>query len=163
VSPRTGLDVVEKRNIFPCRESNPGCPARSPSRRQGHWSDKNTRCISASRTDRFTPQEKALGTHFILLQFGLTCPINCRFRGIFLKANNSGLPPFPITASERTKKKTPPHCFPVTASERTQKKTPPHCYRCLATASERTQKSKSLYDRRSVGQSIMVSSPIWGS
>jgi hypothetical protein len=24
-----------------CLESNPGCPARSPSRRHGHWSDKN--------------------------------------------------------------------------------------------------------------------------
>jgi hypothetical protein len=89
VSPRTVLVVVEKRNVLPCPESNPGCPARSPSRRHGHWSDKNTRCISASRPDRFTPGERAPGTHFILLQFGLTCPIYCRFRGVFLNANNS--------------------------------------------------------------------------
>jgi hypothetical protein len=30
-----------KRNIWLCRESNSGCPARSPSRRHGHRSDKN--------------------------------------------------------------------------------------------------------------------------
>jgi hypothetical protein len=41
VGPRTGLNVMEKRNIRPCRESNPGCPARSLSRRHGHRSDKN--------------------------------------------------------------------------------------------------------------------------
>jgi hypothetical protein len=41
VGPRTGLEVVEKRNIFPCRQSNPGRPARSPLRRHGHGSDKN--------------------------------------------------------------------------------------------------------------------------
>jgi hypothetical protein len=94
-----------------CRESNPGCPARIPSRHHGLWSDKNTRCIAASRPDRFTPGERAPGTHFILLQFGLTCAIYCRFRGVFLKANNSGLPPPPVTASERTQKKSPPYCF----------------------------------------------------
>jgi hypothetical protein len=44
--------------------------------------------------------------NFILLQFGLTCPIYCRFRGFFLKANKSGLLPLPVTASERTKKNT---------------------------------------------------------
>jgi hypothetical protein len=82
-----------------------------------------TSCISASRPDHFTPRKRAPGTHFILLQFGLTCPIYCRFRGVFLKANNSGIPPLLVTASERTKKKPPPHCFrcPATASERTPK------------------------------------------
>jgi hypothetical protein len=38
------------------------------------------------------------------------------------------LPAFLVTASERTKKKTPPHCCcPATASEQTKKKTLPHC------------------------------------
>jgi hypothetical protein len=31
VGPRIGLDAVEERQILPCRESNPGRPARSPS------------------------------------------------------------------------------------------------------------------------------------
>jgi hypothetical protein len=31
VGPRDGLDAVEERKILPCRESNPGRPARSPS------------------------------------------------------------------------------------------------------------------------------------
>jgi hypothetical protein len=39
VGPRPSLGIVEKRNICPCRESNPGRPARSPSRRHGHRSD----------------------------------------------------------------------------------------------------------------------------
>jgi hypothetical protein len=39
VGPRNSLEIVEKRNICPCRESNPGCPARSPARRHGHRSD----------------------------------------------------------------------------------------------------------------------------
>jgi hypothetical protein len=41
VGPRSSLDTVEKRNICPCREPNPGYPACSPSRRHGHRSDKN--------------------------------------------------------------------------------------------------------------------------
>jgi hypothetical protein len=49
----------------PCRESNPVCPARSSSRRHGHRSVKNTRCTSASGPDRFTPGERAPGTHLI--------------------------------------------------------------------------------------------------
>jgi hypothetical protein len=48
--------------------------------------------------------------NFILLQFGLTCPIYFRFLGAVLKANNSGHSPLPVTASERTQKKTTPHC-----------------------------------------------------
>jgi hypothetical protein len=38
------------------------------------------------------------------------------------------LPAFLVTASERTKQKTPPHCCccPATASEQTKKKTLPH-------------------------------------
>jgi hypothetical protein len=31
MGPRTGLDAVNKRQILYIRESNPGCPARSPS------------------------------------------------------------------------------------------------------------------------------------
>jgi hypothetical protein len=42
------------------------------------------------------------------MQFGLTCPIYFRFRGVFPKANNSGLRPPPVTASERTQKITNP-------------------------------------------------------
>jgi hypothetical protein len=34
---------------------------------------------------------------------------------------------------------------------------------CQATAPEQTPKSKSHYDRRPVGQCVLVSSPIWGS
>jgi hypothetical protein len=59
VDPRTCLDVVEKKNIVPL----PGIQPRlsSPSRRQGHWIAKNTRCILASRLDRFTPGITAPG------------------------------------------------------------------------------------------------------
>jgi hypothetical protein len=38
VGPRVGLDAVEERKVFyPCRESNPGCSARSPSLYRLSW------------------------------------------------------------------------------------------------------------------------------
>jgi hypothetical protein len=52
----------EEKHLAP---ANPVCPARSPPRRHEHRSDKNTCFISASRPDRFTPGERAPGTHWI--------------------------------------------------------------------------------------------------
>jgi hypothetical protein len=71
---------------------------------------------------------RACKANFILLQFGLTCPIDFRFLGAILKTNNSGLPLLPgrqATIPSLPRTITAAVTLWATVSERAQKKTPP--------------------------------------
>jgi hypothetical protein len=63
--------------------------------------------VSHSHPDRITP-----GTHWIggWSDKNGVYATSC-VRGVVLKANTSGLPALPVTASEWIKKKTSPHCW----------------------------------------------------
>jgi hypothetical protein len=87
------------------------------------------------KADRITPGERTPDTHWIggyagLLLTSSSFAIYSRIQCVFLKGNKIGLRALQVTASERTKKKTPTHCCccPATASEQTKKKTLPHCW-----------------------------------
>jgi hypothetical protein len=117
VGTRTSLGTVKKWKIScPYRQSNLGCPARNPSRRHGHRDDKNGVYFTS---------------HLFFTWF-------LSLIASFMRACSYQLNPFAnrVALLEWCSRGQGP-------SERTPRKTPPHCY-LWAAAWERNQQRNSL-------------------